>query len=143
MQFNSNSLKLKVIKSSNPKSNKRILIVDDDVNILLLFESYLREEGFYVDSFVNPKEAVNKFKPGFYSLMLVDIRMPFMNGFELSRIIRDIDNSIKICFLTAFDTYYQSLKEQFNLDQDCFLRKPIGKEELIVHVVAHLKDHSR
>jgi len=114
--------------------------VDDDVNILLLFESYLREEGFYVDSFVNPKEAMRKFEPGFYDLILVDIRMPFMNGFELSRIVRATDKSIKICFLTGFDTYYQSLKQQFKLDIDCFLRKPIGKEELIAHIIAHLNN---
>lgn len=141
MQFNPNSLKLKLSNPKTlPKSNKRILIVDDDANILRSFESYLKEEGFYVDSFINPKEAMNKFKPGFYDLMLVDIRMPIMNGFELSRIIRDTDKSIKICFLTDFETYYQSLKQQFNLDLDCFIRKPIGKVELIVHVVAHLND---
>jgi DNA-binding response OmpR family regulator len=126
--------------SSLPKSIERILIVDDDVNILLLFESYLKEEGFYVESFINPKEAVNEFKPGFFDLALVDIRMPIMNGFEFSRIIKGIDKSIKICFLTGFDTYYLSLKQQFNLDIDCFIRKPVGKEELIDHVVAHLND---
>ncbi len=128
---------------SLPNSIKRILIVDDDASILVLFESFLREAGFYVDSFISPKEAVNKFKLGFYDLALVDTRMPIMNGFELSRIIRDIDKSIRICFLTAFDTYYQSLKEQFNLDKDCFLRKPSSKEELIVHVIAHLNDDTR
>jgi DNA-binding response OmpR family regulator len=133
-----------VIKFSNtrslPKSNKKILIVDDDEDILSLFESYLREVGFYVDIYVNPKEAMKKFEPGFYDLMLVDIRMPLMNGFELSRIIKTMDRTIKICFLTSFETYYRSLKHQYNLNIDCFIKKPIGKEELIIHVVALLND---
>ncbi len=113
------------------------------MDILLLFKLYLTEEGFYVDSFDNPKEALKKFKPGFYDLLLVDIRMPFINGFEFSQIIRNTDKLIKICFLTGFTAYYQSLKEQFNLNIDCFIRKPIRKDELVAHIVGHLNNNKR
>lgn len=61
-----------------------------------------------------------------------------MNGFEFFKKVKELDNSIKVCFVTAFEEYYQSLTEQFNLNEKCFIKKSISKDELIKHIVEEL-----
>ena len=61
-----------------------------------------------------------------------------MNGFEFIKKIKESDNSIKVCFITAFEEYYQSLIEQFDLNEKCFIKKSISKDELIKHIVEEL-----
>lgn len=116
----------------------RILVVDDSVDINLFFKMTLEQEGFSVDTFSNPLKVIEAFKPDYYDLVLVDIKMPHMNGFELYNLLKGIDKSIKVCFITGFEPYYQSLVEQFNLDVNCFIRKPIKKDELIKHIIDQL-----
>jgi two-component SAPR family response regulator len=64
--------------------------------------------------------------------------MPIMNGFEFIKKVKELDNSIKVCFITAFEEYYQFLMEQFNLNEKCFIKKSISKDELIKHIVEEL-----
>jgi|SRR5215204_7599410 len=69
--------------------------------------------------------ALSNFKPFFYDLLLIDIRMPNMTGFEFGLKIREVDANVKICFITAFDIYYESLLEEYpNMDFSCFIKKP-------------------
>jgi two-component system, OmpR family, response regulator ChvI len=113
-------------------SKSSILIVDDELDITLAFKKGLESNGFLVDIYNDPVIALSNFKSGFYDLLLLDVRMPKMNGFELYQEIEKIDKKAKVCFITAFEVYYQALKEIFpTLDVGCFIRKPIEIEDLV------------
>ena len=79
----------------------RILIVDDEDDINLLFKMVLEDNGFKVDTFNDPLEALQNFRAGSYDLLLLDMLVPNMNGVELYQKMRVIDHKAKICFLTA------------------------------------------
>ena len=120
----------------------RILLVDDDPDILLTFKAGLEDdkntahgEGVRVDTFANPKEALTSFKAGVYDLLLLDIRMPNINGFELCEELKKIDGTPKVCFITAYELYYEALKKDFpGLDIGCFIKKPISTKELVIKI---------
>jgi two-component system, OmpR family, response regulator ChvI len=113
-------------------SKSSVLIVDDELDITLAFKKGLESNGFLVDIYNDPVIALSNFKSGFYDLLLLDVRMPKMNGFELYQEIEKIDKKAKVCFITAFEVYYQALKEIFpTLDVGCFIRKPIEIEDLV------------
>ncbi len=80
------------------------------------------------------------FKPSFYGLLLLDIRMPTMNGFELYRKMREIDEQVKVCFITAFEDYREEFKESFPMldEYKYFIRKPKAIEDLVNHVATIL-----
>jgi DNA-binding response OmpR family regulator len=80
---------------------KRILLVDDESDVCLVLEKALIEHGYVVDSYEHPLVALDKFKPYLYNLVILDIRMPDLNGFALYREIKRLDKKVKICFLTA------------------------------------------
>jgi len=75
--------------------------------------------------FNDPKLALSA---GFYDLLLLDILMPKMNGFELCQQLQNIDNKVKVCIITAYEIYYRALRDLFpTVEVDCFIAKPIGK----------------
>jgi two-component system, OmpR family, response regulator ChvI len=119
---------------------RKILIVDDDPDITSAFDMVLEMNGFEVDAYTDPSLALSNFKPNSYGLALLDIRMPKMNGFELYKKIKNIDNKIKVCFITAFEDYHEEFKESFpELDEiKCFIRKPKAIEDLVKHVATIL-----
>jgi two-component system, OmpR family, response regulator ChvI len=122
------------------KHNK-ILIVDDDVDTIDTFRVGLEKHGFEVNAYNNPLTALSKFKPNFYDVLMIDIRMPKMNGFELAEKILKIDITSKICFITAFDVYYEGLVEEYpNLDITCFIKKPITIEALSKQLKTRLNE---
>ena len=93
-------------------------------------------------SFNDPLVALQEFKPDLYHLVIIDILMPKMNGFELYDKLRELDSKVKICFLTAgSEIYYEEvIKEAFReLDRNCFISKPIANEDLIKQVKEMLK----
>jgi CheY-like chemotaxis protein len=112
---------------------RRILIVDDDPVITKTFGLVLEDSGLYeVDTYNEPLTALRDFRPNFYDLALLAIRMPNMNGFELSDKIEKIDNKVKVCFISAYDVEDKSLREHFpSLKIKCFLPKPIAVSDLI------------
>ena len=104
----------------------RILIVDDEVDITTVLKRGLEAEGFDVDVYNDPLLALHNYKQNAYELALIDISMPKMNGFELFRELRARDNKIKVCFITAFEVYYDEFKRVFpKLKVTCFVRKPV------------------
>jgi DNA-binding response OmpR family regulator len=111
---------------------KTVLIVDDEPDVKLALKIALEENGFEVDAFDDPVMALEYFKKGVYDLLILDIKMPKMHGFELYREIRKIDSHVKICFLTAGEMYYGAYTDIFNENQ--FIRKPIENKELINRV---------
>jgi two-component system, OmpR family, response regulator ChvI len=113
----------------------KILIVDDDTDITLAFKKGLENDGFKVDVFNDPLEALSNFETSKYDLLLLDIRMPKMNGFELYREMDKIDNNVKVCFITAFEVYYEALREVFpSMEVECFIRKPIEIGNLVKRI---------
>jgi DNA-binding response OmpR family regulator len=80
----------------NSGTKKRILLVDDEYDIALAFKISLENNGFTVDTFNDPEEALSNFKAGLFDLLLIDVKMPKMNGFELYREIEKIDNKATV-----------------------------------------------
>jgi DNA-binding response OmpR family regulator len=105
------------------RKKKRILIVDDERDITNSFSLALEDSGLFdVDTFNDPRIALSNFKPNHYDLLLFDIKMPHMNGFELYDEIKKMDNNVKVCFISAYDVDYNALREQFpSLEMDCFI----------------------
>ena len=99
----------------------------------------MEDSGFVVDSFNDPQEALSNFKVGLYDLLIIDVKMPKMNGFELYREMEKIDNKAKICFITAFEVFFKSLRELFpNMEVDCFIKKPITTDDLVERIKTEL-----
>jgi len=112
--------------------SKRILVVDDESDVCLALKRILDENGFTVDSYQNPVLAVENFKAGLYDLVILDIKMPKLNGFVLYREIKRLDKMVKICFLTAGEMYYGVYSDIFSsIPANYFMRKPIDNEELM------------
>jgi two-component system, OmpR family, response regulator ChvI len=120
------------------EKEKKILVVDDEPDNASIFTMGLEDGGFKVDSFTDPSLALSKFKSDHkkYQLLILDIKMPKMNGFELYEEIRKIDNNIKTCFLTAFgEGYTEEFGRRFSSSINVsFIRKPIRVDDLVKKV---------
>jgi DNA-binding response OmpR family regulator len=120
--------------------NVKILVVDDEPDITSSLKLGLERHGFQVDAYNEPKKALGDFKSGYYDMVFLDIRMPEMNGFELYRELKKIDDKVAISFLTAFDVYQSEFQKLFpDMKVDKFLRKPIGINELVTYVKSQQK----
>ena len=122
--------------AENQKSN-RILIVDDEPDVCEVLKKVLEKDGFTADSFSDPLLALENFRPRSYDLLLLDIKMPDMDGFRLYQEMKKMDSRVKVCFLTASEMYYERFRKEEDfaaLDKDLFLRKPIQNEELIKEI---------
>ena len=118
--------------SNYDKKNNRILFVDDDPDTTWISKTALERNGFEVQTFENPISALENFKPGSYDLLLLDIKMRDMDGFELYDKLRKMDNNISVCFLTAASEYYGKYKERYPwLAKECFITKPVAFERLV------------
>ena len=127
------------IHLSRGKELVRILVVDDEYDIVSSLKKGLINNGFEVDAYIEPQKALSDFKPNVYELSLIDFRMPKMNGFELYREIKKKEDGIRVCFLTAFETYYDEFKKIFPAsDVKCFIRKPTTIKDLVSHIKSEL-----
>jgi two-component SAPR family response regulator len=114
-------------------ATKKILIVDDEADITFTLKEGIEKSGsFSVDTFNDPQLALTNYKSGYYDLLIIDIRMPRMTGFELYRKIREIDSKVMVCFITAYETYYEKFRQEFFPLEEIkgFIRKPIQVEDL-------------
>jgi DNA-binding response OmpR family regulator len=92
---------------------KRILIIDDDVDVTITFKAGIENSNnnndankrIEVYTSNNPSVALSEFKPNFYDLLLVDINLPHMNGFELCERILAIDINVKVCFMSSVEKF--------------------------------------
>ncbi|MGA7544047.1 MAG: response regulator [Nitrososphaeraceae archaeon] len=127
--------------SNDNRPLRRILLVDDEVDVISVFKMILEMNGYEVDAYTDPTSALDDFKPNFYGLLLLDIRMPTINGFELYRKMRNIDDKVSVCFITAFEDYREEFKESFPMLDEFkyFIRKPKAIEDLVNHVATILK----
>jgi DNA-binding response OmpR family regulator len=115
---------------------KRILLIDDEPDITFTIKDILEDNGFQVDSFNDPILALNSYKSNFYDLVILDIKMPKMDGFELYTKMRENDPKVKICFFTAIAMFTEEIKKSLlalgkTIDKDYFIQKPIRIEVLI------------
>ncbi len=115
---------------------KNILLVDDEPDVIYTIKNILEDNGFQIDSFNDPITALNSYRNNFYDLVILDIKMPKMDGFELYIKIREKDPKVKICFLTASEMYYEKIRKtrsEFGriIEEECFIQKPIKSEDLI------------
>jgi CheY-like chemotaxis protein len=122
-----------VLANTSSNCQNRIMIVDDEQDIARLFAVSLERNGFVVDVFNDPLSALSNYKAGYYDLLLLDIRMPSMSGFELYHRIKDKDDKAKVCFITAYEESLIEFKRLFpNLEEvDCFVRKPVEMHNLV------------
>ena len=122
---------------TNQGTKGRILVVDDEPDITLTLEVGLEIVGLFdVDTFNDSESALKSFKPDSYSLVLIDIKMPKMDGFQLYERLKKIDPDIKACFLTASEMYHENRRGLAHcaLNNDLFLQKPISNDDLIKEV---------
>jgi DNA-binding response OmpR family regulator len=127
---------------------KRILIVDDDPDITFTFKKAFEEANrisgnkisFHVNTYNDPLVALSKFKPDFYDLLLVDINMPRMNGFDFYVKVFELDINPRVCFMSSEFINQEALREQYpSLSIGCFIRKPVTIEDLVKRVKAELE----
>jgi CheY-like chemotaxis protein len=127
---------------------KRILIVDDQPDIILTFKKSLEAENeysggkifFQVYAYDDPLLALSEFKVNFYDLLLVDVNMPQVNGFEFSEKVLELDVIVRVCYISAGEMNIEALREQYpSLSIGCFINKPITIENLVRRVKAELR----
>jgi CheY-like chemotaxis protein len=119
-------------------------LIDDEPDIIYSIKRVLEINEFLVDSYTDPTLALSNFKPGLYDLLLLDIKMPKMNGFDLYQKMKEIDSNVKMCFLTASELFYEEyrrLDAYPRLDMAYFIQKPCRSEDLIRQVNEILHSH--
>jgi two-component system, OmpR family, response regulator ChvI len=119
---------------------RRILIVDDDPDITNSFSLCLEDTGlFEVETYNDSALALSNFKSNSFDILLLDIRMPKMNGFELCDKIKELDRNVRVCFISGFYTDYNALsQENPSLEVECFIPKPIQIAELVKRIETEL-----
>jgi DNA-binding NtrC family response regulator len=123
---------------------KRVLIVDDHSDTAITFkvalESNSNNKEFEVYTCNDPLAALLEFKPNFYDLLLIDINLPYMNGFELYEKISKLDLNVKVCFMSAGEVNHEAIREIHpSLNIGCFMQKPVTIDYLIKRVKAELE----
>ena len=116
------------IKRNN--NNKKIMIIDDDIDITNLFSIFLEYNGYIVDAYTNPIEAINNFRKYSFDLIILDLKMPVMDGIILYNKIKEIDNNVIICFTTADINYIQQLQKGIIDIEKIVLYKPVLLKDL-------------
>jgi two-component system, OmpR family, response regulator ChvI len=115
---------------------KKILVVDDEPDITFSIKLVLETNGFAsVDIFNDPADVISEYNNQprtMYDLLIIDIMMPRMNGFELYEKIKKIDHNAKVCFITAYRVYFEALREMYpDYEVDCFMNKPFENGDLL------------
>jgi DNA-binding response OmpR family regulator len=115
---------------------KKILLVDDEPDVTYTIKKIVEDNGFKADSFNDPILALNYYKVDFYDLVILDIKMPTMDGFELYLKIREKDPKVKICFLTVIATFNEEFRKirlalGKTINEDYFIQKPVKMEDLL------------
>jgi CheY-like chemotaxis protein len=113
---------------------KNILVVDDEPDMTKILKMALEREGFLIDTFNDPVLALENFKPNRYDLVILDVKMPKIDGCDLYNRLKKIDHNIKVCFLTAStESYREELMKQrhCNIDRELIWEMPLPIKEII------------
>jgi DNA-binding response OmpR family regulator len=117
-------------------------LVDDEPDVCLLYQIVLKDARYECNSYIDPIKALDEFRADYYGLVLLDIKMPKLNGLELCRFIREQDKSVKIIFITAAaEFFYEQFRSQQypDLSDIHYIQKPIGNEDLVKRVNTIIK----
>jgi DNA-binding response OmpR family regulator len=135
-----------VTTKQQPPPTKRILIIDDNYDITLTLKLALETENsdnktrFEVYTYNDCLAALFEFKPNFYDLLLIDINLRYINGFELYEKISKLDLNVNVCFMSAGEINQEAIRETHpSLSIGCFIKKPISIDELVKRVKADLE----
>src|SRR5919197_124352 len=126
---------------TNKRKMEKILVIDDEPDVAFSLKIVLEGNRFAsVDTFNDPADVISKYnnQPGtMYDLLIIDILMPRINGFELYEKIKKIDHNAKVCFITAYRMYLEALREMYpDYEVDCFMNKPFENEDLLRKVAS-------
>jgi DNA-binding response OmpR family regulator len=125
--------------NNNHKKKRKILLVDDEIDITFSLKTFLEENGFEVYTFNKPSSVLRDFRANLYDLIILDIKMPEIDGLTLYKKIREIDNEVHVLFLTAlsdFSNYMHELNEaSFVFDEKNVIRKPVDNESLLERII--------
>lgn len=116
----------------------RILVVEDDAGLNRMVCNYLRDNGFDAKGCLNANEAYSEMYNNLYELIVSDIMMPEIDGFEFARTVRQVNKTIPILFMSAKDDL-PSKQRGFQLGIDDYMVKPIELDELLLRVRALLR----
>lgn len=122
---------------NNQKRKIRILLVDDESDITFSLKIFLEDNGFQVYTFNKPSSVLLDFRAGLYDLIILDIKMPEINGLTLYKKIREIDNKAQVLFLTAlsdFSNYIQPNETSSILSEKNIILKPVDNEALLKRI---------
>ncbi len=106
------------------------MIIDDDKDITDLFAIYLESNGYIVNAYINPVEAINNFNKNSHDLIILDLKMPIMDGMTIYHKIKEIDNNVILCFTTANKNYIQQLQKYIIDIEQIVLYKPVLLKDL-------------
>ena len=110
--------------------NKRIMIIDDDEDITKLFTTFLQYSGYNIDAYTDSIEAFHNFRLNSHDLIILDLKMPQMDGIKLYKKMKEIDDKIIICFTTAYTNYIQEFLENIIDIEKIVLYKPVLLKDL-------------
>ena len=129
------------LASSQPQQNKRILVVDDNSDIVLTLRVGLEMDStIQVFGYDNPVTALVEFTPNFYDLLLIDVNMPLLDGFQLAQNLVRRDQNVRVCFMTSGEINMNAAREVHPLKSiGCFIKKPITSEQLLGRIKAELE----
>lgn len=116
----------------------RILVVDDDASIRSTLSAILEEEGYVVDTAENGEEAIKKSNTRFYNLVLIDIRLPDMEGTQLLTALKETTPPMVKIIVTGYPSLRNSV-EAVNKGADGYVFKPVDVEKLLRTIKAHLE----
>jgi DNA-binding response OmpR family regulator len=130
-------LRCQELHNQTRRTKKRILLVDDEPDICMVYQIVLQDAGFECIPYTDSVNAQQDFRPNYYDLILLDIIMPMLDGLEFCKKIRELDKNIQIIFITASEEYYEKFRSQHfpELGKISYIQKPIGNEELIRIVI--------
>jgi DNA-binding NtrC family response regulator len=141
---NNQSIEANDVLKKEP-STKRIFIVDDDPDITTTFKIGIENNNINADkkievhTYNDPRIALLDFEPNFCDLLLIDINMPYIDGFQLSERILVIDINVKICFMSAGEINLEALREIHpSISLGCFIKKPVEIDYLIDRIMKEL-----
>jgi DNA-binding response OmpR family regulator len=115
------------------RRKRRVLLVDDEPDVCMVYQMVLQTAGYDCIYYTDSVKALNEFVPNYYDLILLDVKMPVLDGFELHKKIRDLDRNIQIIFATAGGEYHDEIVKQLSIEENnkfTYIQKPVGNDEL-------------
>jgi CheY-like chemotaxis protein len=122
------------------QKKRRILIVDDEPDTCMTFQTVLEDADYKCKSYTDSVKVLEEFKPNCYDLIILDIKMPALNGFELCKKIIEVDKTVHIVFITASEEYYEKFRNRDyselvnDISNTSYIQTPIGNKELVQKV---------